>query len=173
MCVCIYMYIYCIDMHIHRTTRTSPLWELSAAAVAASLTSIWLVPNIYGCCMCWTCNFRAMRAICRVFSSWSFALSCTLYVSMYGSIISCQYVPCSCLKKKQMPVILLFQLNEVIVILGFSDIWRVSLLISYIEFPPLNAVFARRLHSSNHPPVLAFEICEGNDFHLQTNCYSR
>lgn len=43
------------------------------------------------------------------------------------------------------------------------------LFISDIEIPWLNAC---QLHSPNHPPVLAFEICEGNDFHLQTNCCS-
>lgn len=54
-----------------------------------------------------------------------------------------------------MAVILLFQLNEVNQILVFSDIWPVSLFISYIEFPPLNAVFARQLHSSNCPPSVS------------------
>lgn len=40
---------------------------------------------IYNCYMCWTCICRYVES----FSSWCLTLSCTLYVSMYGTTITC------------------------------------------------------------------------------------
>lgn len=51
---------------------------------------------------------------------------------------------------------LLFRLNRLNRILVFSDIWPFSLFIRYSEFPPLNAVFTRQLHSTHHPPSVSF-----------------
>lgn len=94
------------------------------------------------------------RVLCIVFHGWSLVLSCIFFLSMSDTIITCLYL--SAMDKKGVPVILMF--------CWMKRFQFCSLFTSYIEFNPLNAVFACWLHSSNHPPSVSFWDLRGEWF---------